>query len=46
MNVEIRADAALFPEKEYVSAIFVAVYQAYAYQPCHCQSKGFVYAYS
>ena len=26
MNVEIGADAALFPEKEYISGIFVAVY--------------------
>jgi hypothetical protein len=26
MNVEIRAEAALFPEKEYISGIFVAVY--------------------
>ncbi len=25
MNVEIGAEAALFPEKEYISAIFVAV---------------------
>ncbi len=25
MNVEIGAEAALFPEKEYVSGIFVAV---------------------
>ncbi len=26
MNVEIGAEAALFPEKEYISEIFVAVY--------------------
>ncbi len=26
MNVEIGADAVLFPEKEYVSGIFVAVH--------------------
>ncbi len=26
MNVEIGADAALFPEKEYISGIFVAVW--------------------
>ncbi len=26
MNVEIAADAALFPEKEYISGIFVAVW--------------------
>jgi hypothetical protein len=26
MNVEIGADAALFPEKEYIKGIFVAVY--------------------
>ena len=25
MNVEIRAEAALFPEKEYIGGIFVAV---------------------
>jgi hypothetical protein len=25
MNVEIRAEAALFPEKEYISGIFFAV---------------------
>ena len=28
MNVEIRAEAALFPEKEYIKGIFVAVQQA------------------
>jgi hypothetical protein len=26
MNVEIEAEAALFPEKEYINGIFVAVY--------------------
>jgi hypothetical protein len=26
MNVEIGAEAALFPEKEYISGIFVAVW--------------------
>ncbi len=26
MNVEIVAEAALFPEKEYINGIFVAVY--------------------
>ncbi len=26
MNVETGAEAALFPEKEYISGIFVAVY--------------------
>jgi hypothetical protein len=26
MNVEIEAEAALFPEKEYIKRIFVAVY--------------------
>jgi hypothetical protein len=26
MNVEIRAEAALFPEKEYINGIAVAVY--------------------
>ncbi len=29
MNVEIGAEAALFPEKEYIKGIFVAVYAAY-----------------
>ncbi len=29
MNVEIGAEAALFPEKEYISGIFVAVYVQY-----------------
>jgi hypothetical protein len=28
MNVEIGAEAALFPEKEYINGIFVAVYLA------------------
>ncbi len=28
MIVEIGAEAALFPEKEYISGIFVAVYHA------------------
>ncbi len=28
MNVEIGAEAALFPEKEYISGIFIAVYNA------------------
>ncbi len=27
MNAEIAAEAALFPEKEYISGIFVAVYE-------------------
>jgi hypothetical protein len=27
MNVEIGAEAALFPEKEYISGIFVAVWE-------------------
>jgi hypothetical protein len=30
MNVEIGAEAALFPEKEYIKGIFVAV-QSYLY---------------
>ncbi len=30
MNVEIGAEAALFPEKEYISGIFVAVWQSIA----------------
>jgi hypothetical protein len=29
MNVEIGAEAALFPEKEYTSAIFGAVWQLF-----------------
>jgi hypothetical protein len=29
MNVEIGVEAALFPEKEYINGIFVAVYYAY-----------------
>ena len=29
MNVEIGAEAALFPEKEYINGIAVAVYLAY-----------------
>ncbi len=29
MNVEIGAEAALFPEKKYIKGIFVAVYAAY-----------------
>jgi hypothetical protein len=28
MNVEIGAEAALFPEKQYISGIFIAVWQA------------------
>jgi hypothetical protein len=31
MNVEIGAEAALFPEKEYISGIFVAVHPVVAY---------------
>ncbi len=31
MNVEIGAEAALFPEKEYISRIFVAMYSLAAY---------------
>ncbi len=34
MNVEIRAEAVLFPEKEYISGIFIAVHsQADLIQP-------------
>jgi hypothetical protein len=33
MNVEIEAEAALFPEKEYISGIFVAVYTVKKF--CH-----------
>jgi hypothetical protein len=31
MNVEIGAKAALFPEKEYISAIFVAVHAIHSH---------------
>jgi hypothetical protein len=30
MNVEIGAEAALFPEKEYINLIAVAVYERYS----------------
>jgi hypothetical protein len=30
MNVEIGAEAALFPEKEYISEIFVAVLERFS----------------
>ncbi len=33
MNVEIRAEAALFPEKEYISGIFVALHSTVYYFP-------------
>jgi hypothetical protein len=33
MNVEIGAEAALFPEKEYIKGIFVAVYEAHSWCP-------------
>ncbi len=33
MNVEIGAEAALFPEKEYISGIFVAVYHLGTHLP-------------
>jgi hypothetical protein len=35
MNVEIGAEATLFPKKEYISGIFVAVY--FIEQNCTCQ---------
>jgi hypothetical protein len=39
MNVEIEAEAALFPEKEYINGIFVAVWilvkiRGYVYSFC------------
>jgi hypothetical protein len=33
MNVEIGAEAALFPEKEYIYGIFVAVQELKMHQP-------------
>jgi hypothetical protein len=40
MNVEIGAEAALFPEKEYINGIFVAVYSK-----LHCrESKPFLFS--
>jgi hypothetical protein len=34
MNVEIGAEAALFPEKEYINGIFVAVWYAFVLVIC------------
>jgi hypothetical protein len=34
MNVEIGAEAALFPEKEYIKGIFVAVQNGNHDNPC------------
>ncbi len=34
MNLEIGAEAALFPEKEYISGIFVAVCLVYSNKNC------------
>ncbi len=45
MNVEIGAEAALFPEKEYISGSFVAVYSI----PWFCRGpcpKGHIIAYN
>jgi hypothetical protein len=36
MKVEVRAEAALFPEKEYINGIAVAVYP----KPRHAGSEG------
>jgi hypothetical protein len=41
MNVEIGAEAALFPEKEYISGIFVAVYQLID-DPCTVQCETYL----
>jgi hypothetical protein len=44
MNVEIGAEAVLFPEKEYISGIFIAVYTIHdpyssrPIQPYHFQA--------
>jgi hypothetical protein len=37
MNVEIGAEAALFPEKEYINGIAVAVNQLSSQLLCHVQ---------
>jgi hypothetical protein len=48
MNVEIGAEAALFPEKEYINGIAVAVqgkrtYAGLTYvKPCECMNGNFV----
>jgi hypothetical protein len=38
MNVEIGTEAALFPKKEYINGIFLAVY-VWTVQRCNCQKK-------
>jgi hypothetical protein len=40
MNVEIGAEAALFPEKEYFSGIFVAVWRAIESRGMELESRG------
>jgi hypothetical protein len=40
MNVDIGAEAALFPEKEYISGIFVAVWPAHT--PLGCLAQPFL----
>jgi hypothetical protein len=37
MNVEIGAEAALFPEKEYINGIFVAVYDVLHFLYMFCR---------
>jgi hypothetical protein len=36
MNLEIGAEAALFPEKEYINGIFVAVCVSFILRNVHC----------
>jgi hypothetical protein len=45
MNVEIGAEVALFPEKEYISGIFVAV-QEFATLFFWCRGKDRVYQWT
>ncbi len=39
MNVEIGAEAALFPEQEYISRIFVAVRERVGEEPNHTTER-------
>jgi hypothetical protein len=40
MNVEIRTEAAQFPEKEYISGIFLAVWEIRGYIGQHKKTGG------